>query len=338
LTLLRPFVTVETLGGVIDYSPNAGGNGSTISEEGVMEMRRNTLIVALSFALLPLTAWGQDQKPALPLTTQEDIYCSGMVSTDSVPRNTQLVSGEQSEYKITFDEGDYVYVNRGSNKGVKVGDTFSVMRPIADLTNPMFEPLSLSNDFDEPRFQAQGGLLRSMGQMWEDEGRLKVVMVYPNTSIAQITNSCAFMQRGDIVRPFEERPVPQLKSEANFDRFAPPSGNKKGVVVVGKNFRSVSGTNDIVYINLGSKQGAKVGDYVRIFRYQENGDSTNYQTPNMATDVWGFGTASGRYSGKDLPREVLGEGIVLRATPNAATVLITFSLREIYGGDYCELE
>jgi hypothetical protein len=303
-----------------------------------MEMRRNTLIVALSLALLPLAAWGQDQKVALPLTTQRDIYCSGMMTTDSVPRGTQLVSGEQSQYKITFDEGDYVYINRGSSKGVKVGDVFSVMRPINDVTNPMFEPLSLTYNYDEPWFQSQGRLMRAMGQMWEDEGRIKVVVAYPNTSVAQVTDSCEFMQRGDIVRPFEERPVPQLKPEANFDRFAPPSGNKKGIIVIGKNFRSAAGTNDIVYVNLGSKQGVKVGDYIRIYRYQENGDSNVYQTPNMATDVWGFGTAPGHYSGKDLPREVLGEGIILRATPNAATVLVTFSLREIYDGDYCELE
>ncbi len=301
-------------------------------------MRRNILMLALSLALLPVAALGQQQKAALPLTTQRDIYCSGMVTTDSVPRGTQLVSGEQSQYKITFDQGDYVYINRGTNKGVKVGDVFSVMRPVDDVTGIKIQPLSLNYDYDEAWFASQGRLLHDMGQMWEDEGRLKVVMAYPSMSIAQITDSCDFMQRGDVVEPFAERPVPELKSEVNFDRFAPPSGNKRGVIVIGKNFKSVSGTNDIVYVNLGSKQGLKVGDYVRFFRFQENGDSNVYQTPNMGTDVWGFGTASGHYSGKDLPREVLGEGIVLRATPNAATVLVTFSLREIYDGDYCELE
>jgi hypothetical protein len=303
-------------------------------------MRRNILIGALSFALLPAVAWGQQQSAPLPLTTWRDVYCSGMVTTASVPRSTQLVSGEQSLYKITFDEGDYVYINRGSNKGVKVGDMFSVMRPVGEdyNPNPLSDSLTLNVFFDEPWYESQGRLLRSMGQMWEDEGRIKVVVAYPNTSIAQITNSCAFMQRGDIIQPAEERPVPQLKPETNFDRFAPPSGNKKGIVVIGKSFRSVSGTNDIVYVNLGSKQGLKVGDYVRIFRYQENGDSTSYQTPNMGTDVWGFGSAPNGYSAKNLPREVLGEGIVLRATPSASTVMITFSLREIYDGDFCEVE
>lgn len=309
-------------------------------------MRRNTLVVALSFALLPVAAWGQQAAqtaapaPAAqiqPLTTQRDVYCSGMMTTNSISRSTVIVSGEQSNYKITFDEGDYVYINQGSNKGVKVGDAFAVMRPINELTNPMFEPLSLSNNEDMGWFQSQGNLLRSMGQMWEDEGRLKVVAVYPNISIAQVTNLCEYMQRGDIVRPFEERPVPQLKPEATFDRFAPPSGNKKGIVVIGKNFRGSSGTNDIVYVNLGTKQGAKAGDYLRIYRYQSNEDSNVWQTPNMGTDVWGFGTGP-KISPKDLPREILGEGIVLRSTPNASTVLITLSLREIFAGDHCEIE
>lgn len=313
-------------------------------------MRRNILIGALSFALLPVAAWAQQPTTTstqaaptssatkLPLTTQRDVYCSGMMTTNSVSHATQIISGEQSQYRITFDEGNYVYINRGSNKGVKVGDEFSVMRPVEDVTNPKIEPLSLNYNYDMPTFQSQGRLMHSMGQMWEDEGRLKVIVAYPHASVAQVMDSCDFMQRGDIVRPFEERPVPQLKSEDNFDRFAPPSGNKKGVIVIGKDFRSVSGTNDIVYINVGSKQGAKVGDYVRIYRYQENGDSTVFQTPDMGTEVWGFGAASKRYSGKDLPREVLGEGIVLRAAPNASTVLITLSLREIYDGDHCELE
>ncbi|MGB6877175.1 MAG: hypothetical protein WBD87_14205 [Candidatus Acidiferrales bacterium] len=289
-------------------------------------MRRNILIVALSFLLLPVVAWGQQQQNApLPMTTQRDVYCSGKVTTTPVSRSIAIVSGEQSLYKITFDEGDIVYLNQGSNKGVKAGDVFSVMRPVSDY-------------MDVPWFGAQSQLLKAMGQMWEDEGRLKVLVAYQNTSIAQVTNSCEFMQRGDTVVPFVDRPVPELKSETNFDRFAPPSGKKRAMIVTGKGYRSTSGTNDVVYVNLGSNQGVKVGDYFRIFRYQSNGDSNVYQTPNMGTEVYGFGAAPGHYSEKDLPREVLGEGVVLRSTPNASTVLITLSLREIYGGDYCELE
>jgi len=44
------------------------------------------------------------------------------------------------------------------------------------------------------------------------------------------------------------------------------------------------------------------------------------------------------YSWEGLPREILGEGIVLRVSGNTATVMITAVRREIYAGDYVELE
>lgn len=291
-------------------------------------MRRKALVLVLSLGVLPLVSSAQQSSTSeatLPSTTMEDVYCSGVVTTQHISRNAAITSGEESLYKITFSEGDYVYINRGSKDGVKAGQEFSVMRPVENETGIWW-------------FSSQGGLLRSMGQMWEDEGRLTVVVAYPDISIAQITHSCSYMQRGDVVQAFVERPIPQLKSEAAFARFAPPSGKTRGLVVAGKSFAIESGTNSIVYVNLGSRQGVKVGDYLRIFRYQSNDGDMLYQTPKMATEVYGFGSAPGEYSPHKLPREVLGEGIVLRATPHSSTVLITYSLGQIYEGDYCEPE
>lgn len=288
-------------------------------------MRTKALILALSLGILPLMAWGQESSATLPATTQQDMYCSGVVTTNHVSRSTEIVSGEESLYDITFAQGDYVYINEGSKKGVRPGDEFSVIRPLANETHISW-------------FASQNRLLGAMGQMWEDEGRVKVVVAHPDVSIAQVTHSCSYMQRGDVLRPFIEMSAPQLKSEANFDRFAPPSGKKKAMIVAGKAFEIQSGTNDIVYVNLGSKQGVNVGDYFRIFRYQTNDGDMLYQTPDMATKLYGFGAAPDDFSWKKLPREILGEGVVLRTTPNSSTVLITYSLRQIYEGDYCELE
>jgi hypothetical protein len=39
-----------------------------------------------------------------------------------------------------------------------------------------------------------------------------------------------------------------------------------------------------------------------------------------------------------LPREILGEGIVLNVSQNASSVLLTTSRSEIMAGDYVELE
>jgi hypothetical protein len=54
--------------------------------------------------------------------------------------------------------------------------------------------------------------------------------------------------------------------------------------------------------------------------------------------MYGFGSAPQRYSWNDLPREVLGEGIVINVSPNSSTVMITYSTIEVYAGNYVEIE
>jgi hypothetical protein len=196
----------------------------------------------------------------------------------------------------------------------------------------------VNDDTGIPWFTMQDGLLHAMGQPWADIGRIKVLIAAKNVSTAQVVDSCDFMLRGDVVVPFVERPIPDLKSEKDFDRFAPPSGKAKAMVVVGKSFQIQSGSHDIIYVNLGSAKGVKVGDYFRVFRYQGNRNETAFEMPNSATEVYGYGSAPGGYGWSNLPREILGEGVVLRTSPHSSTVLITYSLREIFEGDHCELE
>ena len=262
------------------------------------------------------------------------MYCTGTITNESIPRDSYVITGEGSNYKITFDEGDYVYLNKGASQGVKVGDEFSVVRPVEDPT-----------EIDWSKWQTQ--IIRKLGTWWEDEGRVRVVVAQPNTSVAQVENSCNYVQRGDVILPFKERPAPPLKSEANFDRFAPFSGKATAMVMIGKAFQVELGTNDIFFVNLGSEQGVRVGDYFRIFRYTGTQHETAYQTKNYAFDadkeskvgrVYGFGSVPSKYTWDNTPREVVGEGIVLRTGSNSATVLTTFSLREFYVGDYVELE
>ena len=292
-------------------------------------MRPKILLAGLILSVSAGFAAAQEKTQA---PSEGQLYCSGVVTTESVPRDTYLVTGEQSNYKVTFQEGDYVYINKGSSQGVKAGDVFLIIRPVEDTIQA-----------DWTKWQT--AILHKMGTVWEDEGRAKVVATQSDVSIAQVEHSCEFLQRGDIALPFTERPSPPLKSAANFDRFAPPNGKALAMVITGKTFQQQTGKNDIVYVNLGADQGVKVGDYFRIFRYQGTEHETAYQTPRYAFDVEGvlgptvgFGRAPSKWNWSNVPREDLGEGIVLRTGPNASTVLITFALREVYPGDYVELE
>src|SRR6266852_5708071 len=180
-------------------------------------MRARIAGLSLSVFLGAAVASAQNAPRAAPPIPQIDystVNCSGFVTDQKVPDEIRLVSGEQSNYKITFARGDYVHINRGQDKGVRVGD------------------------------------------------------VLPKVSIAQVIFSCDYMQRGDILVPYQDRPAPAFKDPAGFDHFAPVSGKPVAMVVAGKDYSQVFGKLSPVYVNLGSSQGVKVGDYFRIFRYQ----------------------------------------------------------------------
>ena len=291
-------------------------------------MRGKIVLAGLILSLCGIRASAQDRN-LFPIAN--DLYCSGVVSSEAVPRDTFIISGEGSNYKVTFQEGDYVFVNKGATQGVKVGDEFSVIRKTEE---------AIFTEWAKWQFI----ILRRMGTMWEDEGRVRVVVVLPNDAIAQVENSCNYVQRGDILLPFAERPAPPLKPEDKFDRFAPPSGKATAMIIIGKSFTVQFGNNDIFYVNLGASQGVKVGDYFRVFRYTGTEHETAYQTGRFAFDAdgyagtYGFGSVPSRYKWDNTPREVVGEGMVVRTGQNSSTVLYTFGLREAFVGDYVEIE
>lgn len=295
-------------------------------------MRAN--VAALCFSIFLGSAACMAQQPIVsstqpvPEATQPDythVYCSGFVADQKVPDEVRVVSGEQSNYKITFGRGDNVIISHGSNDGLRVGDRFLVYRAETD-------PLQVN------WFKWQAKLMKAMGTVYTDVGQIQIVDIQPKTAIAEVTFSCGMMQRGDIVRPFLSRPVGPYKEAGKFNHFAPVNGKPVAMVVAGKDWAQMVGQRAVVYVNLGTGQGVKVGDYFRFFRYQGSMADTAPQTKGYQYQLYGFGSAPTRYEWKDLPREVLGEGIVLNASANASTVLITYDTAEVYTGDYVELE
>ncbi|MBZ5660205.1 MAG: hypothetical protein LAO08_07325 [Acidobacteriia bacterium] len=279
------------------------------------------LKVGLSLAMCAGVAAAQTSHST---PTEADLYCSGAATDQGIPNDTYIISGENSRYKNTFHPGDFVYLNHGEAQGIKIGDEFEVVRPIHDL---------MPNRW----FKWQEQLSKAMGTMYEDVGILRVVHVQPKTATAELKLACDMMQRGDIVRPFVARPVPQFHS-VKLDMFAPPSGKKTAMIVYGKGYTMATGASKIVYVNLGSSQGVQVGSYFRVFRYQGAHSETLYQITDTAYKVYGFGSTPVKYQWDDLPRQVLGEGIVLRTSANSSTVLLTTAREEIFAGDYVELE
>jgi hypothetical protein len=287
-------------------------------------------------ALMATSAWAQNAQPQVridstnhvPEATGPDytaVYCSSFVSDEKIPDTSYLVSGEESNSKIVFAQGDVVYINQGSSQGVKVGDRFDVIRPEKDFTAVQW-------------FKWQDKLLRAMGTIYRDKGQLRVIGVTPNMATAIVSQSCEYMQHGDIVRALAERPAPPYKPSAAFDHFAPVSGKSVGMLVAGQDFSQLFGKNSIVYVNLGNSQGVKTGDYLRIFRYQGSHAETTPYLDNYQYKILGFGSTPVKYEWNDIPREVLGEGIVINTSRNSCTIFVTYSRIELFAGDYVEIE
>ncbi len=153
-------------------------------------MRGKWALLAVVVALVAGIAVGQ--APARTTVDKGTIYCSGVVSTEAVPNDSYIISGEQSDPYFVFRVNDLVYINRGVAQGVKVGDDYLVIRP--------------ENDLDVQNwFHGQPALMRAMGRTWADVGRIRVVHVDAKVSTAQVIFACDSMQRGDLVRPFVER-------------------------------------------------------------------------------------------------------------------------------------
>ena len=254
--------------------------------------------------------------------TEADVLCAGMVTTEKPSDETYIISGEEADPQTVFSSGQYVYINRGSGAGVKVGDQFMVLRQSYDFLHVQF-------------YDQEHKLSNAMGKQWDDVGRVRVVVVHPNVSIAQISYACTFVQRGDIVRPAVDYPIFPFRPLKDFDRFAPPSGKVSGRVVRAKNLRALEDRGAVVYVNV---TGVKPGDYIRFYRPTARKDSAIYQIGGMSDHVFGFGSTPQRWKPADLPREVIAEGVVLRITPSSASVLIYNPLREVFIGDYAELE
>jgi hypothetical protein len=276
--------------------------------------------------ILGLTSVLAHAQRAANTPTEFDMYCSGVITPKAMPHDTYVISGVESDQHIIYHTGNLVFINKGAKQGVRVGDQFLVSRPETD------------QQIETPWIASQASLTAAMGTTYADLGRLRVASVQENTSTAEIVQSCDYIQRGDLVQPFTPRPAPQYKPEAKFDVFAPPSGKAKAIIASTLRFGVAAATGSIVYVNLGDKQGVQVGSYFRVFRYQGGQHDMVYDYPKTAYMAYGFGAAPKAYSGAELPRDILGEGIVLRVGPNAATVMLTDSVREIYIGDVVELE
>jgi len=270
------------------------------------------------------------------MPTYADVFCAGFINHQTLPDANFVAGGLDTPFTTKFVKGDIVYLQ---GTGYSVGAEYEIVRALRDI-----------NEYE--MFPGQRKLLKETGQPYMEVGRVRVIDTRSKTAVAQIEYSCDPVNPGDTAIAFAEKPMVSFHAPLRFDRFLPTGSKVSGRIVMGKDFDSVVGTGQKVYINVGSNQGVKVGDYFRATRnYSETlGDpvdslsfkaaiSEDTQKKQPSVDPTMFTKSNGPVIHmRNLPRRAVGEIVVIGTTPTTATGMIVFAMEDVHAGDGVELD
>ena len=182
--------------------------------------------------------------------TAADIYCAGFITKDRIPDANYVNGGLETPISTKFRLGNW---STWREAATRLGQLYSIVREMRDV-----------NEYEI--YPGQRKILAATGHPYGEIGRVRVVDTRSHSAIAQVEFSCDPINPGDVAVPFVEKPAVAFHVPGHFDRFAPANGKLSGRVVLGKDFDSVLGTGMKLYMNMGSNQGVKVGDYFRVVR------------------------------------------------------------------------
>jgi hypothetical protein len=268
--------------------------------------------------------------------TYSDLYCAGFVSKHILPDANFVAGGLQTPTTTKFTRGDIVYLE---GNGYTAGAEYEVIRELRDV-----------NEYE--MYPGQKKLMKETGQPYEEVGRVKVIDTRNKTAIAQIEYACDGVNPGDTTIPFAEKPALTFHTPMHFDRFLPASSKVSGRIVMGKDFDSELGTGQKLYLNIGSNQGVKIGDFFRAVRSYEAdlkdpvdslsfkaaiAEDTQKKVPSVDPAMFTKGNGPVIHV-RDLPRRAVSEIVIIGVTDTTATGMIVFSLEDTHAGDSVELD
>lgn len=181
--------------------------------------------------------------------TRDQLIGSGYVSANKVS-GPKIIGSEMNIYDIS--KNDIVYVNVGANQGVQVGDKYFIIRNDHKIIHPM-------------KRNRIGFAVYTLGE-------LEITCVYDKSSSALVTASYSAVNPGDLIEPWYEINAPVVAGVPEIDSCNPDSDQIPGLIVdfygggEGLADAAMMAQDDIVYLNVGSRDGVVPGDYFSILR------------------------------------------------------------------------
>lgn len=197
------------------------------------------------------------------------------------------VIGIQND-RILAGDDDMVYTDIGTAQGARGGEKFSIFRKDNNVIHPVTNEV--------------------MGTRIIPLGTLQLTDMERKSSRAIISGVSREVSPGSYLMPYNEirrHEIPLKMTNRDL----------KGYILDSNSGVSIIAAGDAVYIDLGSAQGAEVGNMLYIVR-------------DVSLDQR---YAEGRID--KLPQELLGALVVIETGKNVATALVVKSIDAIYKGD-----
>jgi hypothetical protein len=315
----------------------------------VMFLAGGTLAVAQGLVI------NRAEPPKFDVAVGNNLYCAGFVQTSplyTVPREeanrpNKIVGAYNEQDGWNYSQPNYLLINGGANKGVQVGDMYSVIRPRGEV---------------ESRWTRKDRL----GILVQELGVIQVVQVKPEVAVVRVRMSCDSMLLGDLLVPFETRKSAPFVKRPALDLFADASGKANGRIFLARDHQEVVSRDQIVYVDLGSEDSVAPGMYLTIYRplgkgnlfINDEDESVSARDEGFQSDKYRGGKFSNQAARKygsqanrrvvttenakkyrpEGLRKVVGEGMVVSVRERTATVVITRTAQEIHTGDWVEIQ
>ena len=312
-------------------------------------------IGSLSAVIMAFTVMAAGQKPTVVYSKEKapmavavgnNLYCAGYIQSSAIATGNKIVGASDEADQYNYSENEYLYINMGTNKGVNVGDIFSVVRP-------------------RGRVDSRWAKKSDVGFYVQEVGALEVVKVKAEVSVVRVKSSCDSFLLGDLVQLTPNRVSPLAEKRPPLDLFGDPSGKAMGRILMARDSTEMLTRDFVVYVDLGADDNIQVGDHLTIFRPLGKGnlyltpekESISARDEGYQSDVYRggkFSNQAARKSGdkaqgkvittheakEDRPflRKVVGEAVVLNVKEKTATVVITRTVQEIHTGDWVEIQ
>lgn len=180
-----------------------------------------------------------------PVTEEATLQCSGRIVKDSEDDGLRVVGSEQGQDKVAFSDRDILYLSKGSNAGVKVGDVYTIHHPAYKVKHPITG--------------------KTLGTKVETAGWVRVLLVSESSSTAVVEQACSDILADDYLRPLEKVRVPLVARRAPSNRLTPPSGKSNGYVVDTEAVALTAAEGHLVWVDLGSADGVAPGNILTAY-------------------------------------------------------------------------